>query len=70
MLAVPIESPVTTPDVEPIDIVELEEDQRPPGTIFPYGVDEPTHNVPDPVIGPGVGLTVIVVDIAHPPVSV
>ena len=55
---VPAETPVTMPDVDPtvaISVLPLLHVPPPePDNI----IEEPTHTLPGPVIGPGLGLTV------------
>lgn len=60
MTGTPAVTPVTTPDTEPtVASATLLLLHEPPDVLFARAVVSPTHTLSVPVIGTGIGLTVI-----------
>lgn len=70
MVVVPAETPVTTPDSEPILAAVLLLSHQPPGTISVSVVLAPVHTVDAPLMGAGAGLTVTIFMVWQPVGSV
>jgi hypothetical protein len=65
---VPGDTPVTTPDDDPVlPILELELLHVPPGVVFVSVAEKPGHILPVPEIAAGVMLTVAPLVATHPP---
>jgi hypothetical protein len=67
IVVTPGDIPVTIPDNEPIVAIPGKPElQTPPVGVQVRLIVEPTHTVDGPVIGPGIGLTVIDTDAEQP----
>ena len=66
MVAVPPDTPNTTPELPTEAIAGADDDQMPPGAGSVRVTDVPVQNEEGPVMGAGRAITVTVLEVLHP----